>query len=174
VARLGRALEFHCGRRPVEAGGEIAPPQAAAEGARHRPQHLVAGGVAACVVHLLEVVEIDQEQREAAAVAIGGRKLALELLAEPAAVGDTGQIVGGGEIGEPLVRAGVVDRERRQVGELTSDLRLVGREAPLARSVEAEDADQRPLEQDRHAEDGLGRVVRPRNLARARIVPGVA
>ena len=79
-------------------------------------QHGVAGGVAERVVDLLEAIEIDVEQRDAAAVVVGRpRRARSSTLVEIAAVGQAGQRIvqrgvldaggGGDELG--IARLGV-------------------------------------------------------------------
>ena len=58
---------------------------------RDRLEHGVAGGVAVTVVHRLEPVEIDIDQRRAGAVAFDVSQRALELALETAAVQHVGQ-----------------------------------------------------------------------------------
>ena len=64
---------------------------AAAQPLRHLTQQLVAGRVAERVVDLLEAVEIDQQQREALAVAALARERVLDAVAQQHAVGETGE-----------------------------------------------------------------------------------
>ena len=73
--------------------------QRAGEPVHHRPQQLVAGRVPEGVVDLLEVVEVDQRQREAVSTArAAGRRLGaantVQRDVQRASVGGTGELVG--------------------------------------------------------------------------------
>ena len=68
-------------------------------------KQLVAGLVPERVVDVLEVVEVDEQQRGGAVVAPAVSRLASELLVEPAAVEETSQRVVVGEVTEPLLIA---------------------------------------------------------------------
>lgn len=90
-------------------------------GAEHlgdRPRHLVARAVTVRVVDPLEVVDVDQEQRQLTTATVGPRRLAFRLIEEMPAVGEFGQ------------------RIRRR-----ENLQLAGRLQPLGEiSGEGEDA----------------------------------
>ena len=65
--------------------------------AQRRPdaaQQLVAGLVAVAVVELLEVVEVEHEQRELAAVAVDLGDLVVQVVDEGAVVVEAGEAVG--------------------------------------------------------------------------------
>ena len=79
----------------AEAAEHVGRAQAGGERPRHLAQQVVAGGVAAGVVDGLEVVEVDHDQAERAAVVaevVG--QLGREALGEAAAVERAGQRVG--------------------------------------------------------------------------------
>ena len=63
-------------------------------------QQRVAGGVAEQVVDLLEAIEVEAEQCQAAAIRRGRRDLAIELVVEAAAVGQAGQRIVLGEVAQ--------------------------------------------------------------------------
>ena len=77
----------------------------AAQQAADGDQELVAGVVAEGVVDLLEVVEVEQQQRAARAVAPAPLEVALELGVEAAPVGQAGEHVVVDEVGEPVLVA---------------------------------------------------------------------
>ena len=69
-----------------------------------RPQQFVAGGMAERVVDLLEVVEVDQDQREPVA-ATGVLQTLVAVLEERSTVPEPSELVGDGlaaGVGEPL------------------------------------------------------------------------
>src|SRR3954447_9144836 len=74
----------------AEAGQHVVRAEHAAQARADAPQQLVAGGVAQGVVELLEVVEIEQQQRGAPPAAHD----LVEVPGERAAVGQAGQLVG--------------------------------------------------------------------------------
>jgi len=84
-------------------------------------QHRVARGMAKGVVHLLEVVHVQEQKREGAVVALGLAKTALELRVERAPVEEPGQAVGRGQELRLLVEARAqqrlrgLEREHRQL-----------------------------------------------------------
>ena len=93
---------------------------------RRRPdlgQHGVAGLVAERVVDRLEVVEVEDRQRQQVAVAAGALDLAVQAGGEGAPVGEAGERVGVGQAVELGARLGVGDGDRRELGE--------GGQAPL-------------------------------------------
>ena len=81
----------------------------AGEFARHRLEQGVAGGVAVLVVDRLEAVEIDEQQRRLAFVALQIGERALELALEAAPVEDVEQRIDVGarlQFGDLALRAG--------------------------------------------------------------------
>ena len=81
-----------------DVGAADGPPQQARDG----DQELVAGVVAEGVVDLLEVVEVEQEERSGGAVATAEVEVALELVLEAPAVGEAGQHVVVHQVGQPV------------------------------------------------------------------------
>ena len=77
----------------------------AAQAGRDRRQELVPGGVAELVVDGLEVVEVDEQQRDRAAHAASPREREVELILDQDAVGQPGEAVVIGEVGELLLTA---------------------------------------------------------------------
>src|SRR5213596_2492176 len=75
------------------------PPQQLAD----LSQHGIAGDVAAGVVDGLEAVDVGEEDRQREIVAPRAVELLGERLRQPAAVRETGERVGGGELLEPLL-----------------------------------------------------------------------
>ena len=86
--------------------------------ARERLQRLVAGAVAELVVEALEVVDVEQADRELAAAALEARALDLEGLHQAAPVGDLRQLVGRDLVGEAPHLVLELDHALRQVGRL--------------------------------------------------------
>ena len=82
----------------AEAPDHVGGAQPAAKHLRGRPQHLVAGEVAGGVVHELEVVEVEQEQRAVLALPLHPPQLATQPLHEPAPVEEPRERV---VVGEP-------------------------------------------------------------------------
>ena len=97
----------------AETAEQVGAAQLVADQLRHRRQHLVAGGMAIGVVDRLEVVEVEGDATEGAAVPAGeGDELARFVL-EGAAARDPGQRVGRGET--PQLQ--LVHGDMRQFGE---------------------------------------------------------
>ena len=118
TARDHRALAQGAGRQHdaelVAAGARqhVAGPQ---PGLRHQGEMLqagVAGGVAVGVVDHLEAVEVDHEQREQLAAALGPGALLGQALQQMAAVADAGEIVEQREIGDLVAQP--VHRHQQQ------------------------------------------------------------
>ena len=92
---------------PPSAGDDARRRRWRSSRARDRAQQFVADRVAERVVDRLEIVEVDAEQGEAAAAApLGLPELEIEMLAEEGAVGQAGQTVVEGELGDPLLALG--------------------------------------------------------------------
>ncbi len=70
----------------AQAGDELTGRESLAHAVGDGDQHLVAGAVAADVVDFLEAVEIDDDQREAGAAAVGARDVLVETVGEARAV----------------------------------------------------------------------------------------
>jgi hypothetical protein len=81
----------------------VAGPGDAAQAPGHLLQELVADGVAEVVVDELEVVEVEVEDGGRSAVAVGGRDRRRQVLLEQRAVGQVGERVVVGEVGEPVL-----------------------------------------------------------------------
>ena len=88
-----RLREEHRELLAAVAGGKVDLADGRAEDVRERPQNVVAGLVTVTVVHLLEVVEVGQDQRQASTEALRAGDLGLERLLEVAPVGKLGQAV---------------------------------------------------------------------------------
>ena len=80
----------------------------AAQQSRDRDEELVAGVVPERVVDLLEVVEVEQQQGAGRTVPAAPVEVALELALEAAPVGQPGEHVVVGEVGEPVEVAAAV------------------------------------------------------------------
>jgi hypothetical protein len=91
VARRFRAQ--HDELLAADAGQQLLRAEQALEAVRQRPQHGVAADVAVGVVDPLEVIDVEQDQRQRTRVAAGALELAIELFLEAAPVEDVGQAV---------------------------------------------------------------------------------
>ena len=100
-------------------------------------EHAVAGGVAEAVVDRLEVVDVDEHQRQRAAVAQRALGLLGEALVERAAVGEPGQRVGQRLRREALAGVGVGDGDARELGEARDALLVLGAGTAPGRSRSA-------------------------------------
>ncbi|HEX7436379.1 MAG TPA: hypothetical protein VF308_06725 [Caldimonas sp.] len=106
-----RGLEIGAGQQQGEFLAAIARDEFAlaldglADEARHRAQPFVAGGVAVAVVVVLEMVDVDHQQRHGLALARGARPLGVQRLVEEAPVADLCQPVDGRELRQALVEA---------------------------------------------------------------------
>ena len=89
---------------------------ALAQPARHLREHAVAGGMAEAVVDLLEVVDVDEAQRQRRALLLGVEQLALEAFVEVAVVAESGEWIGEREAhrSQRVVRGALVERDREQ------------------------------------------------------------
>ena len=119
-------------------------------------QDLAAGEVAVPVVDVLEVVEVEEDDAAVAAVARDPGELLRQAQVQVALVVEAGQAVALGD----LVRAPrveqVLDRDRGVVGEdLEEPPVLLAEPAGPGAVDELEDAADRGLDADRHAEHGL-------------------
>ncbi|HMG50009.1 MAG TPA: hypothetical protein VK597_05405 [Inquilinus sp.] len=95
----------------------------------HDAEHFVSGGMAALVVHRLELIKIDQQQREARPRGTGRFHRCIQLLAKQDAVGQAGQrivmreIVGARfGIAEPGHVRDHADQERDQIAVGTAQM----------------------------------------------------
>ncbi len=71
--------------------------------ARHRLQYAVAHDVTEAIVDLLEAVDVERDQRQLAAIAIGAPELAQQRRAEAAPVGQCCQLVGARQQAQALI-----------------------------------------------------------------------
>ena len=95
----------------------------------HLAERLVADLVPELVVEHLEVVQVEHQQRERGAVAVGPAALLPQPLLEVAVVVEAGETVADGLLLGAPVQALVLERRRRQVGEHLQRLALARREA---------------------------------------------
>ncbi len=82
------------------ASDDVLAAELTGEMTRESPEHKVACAVAVLVVDALEVVEVEEREREGLPVLLGQVAQALELRLHPAPVGEPGQRVGVGELAE--------------------------------------------------------------------------
>jgi hypothetical protein len=95
-------------------------------------EHRVARQMPDLVVHVLEVVEVEDDQSEAPVVAVCARTLARQRLVEVPPVVEPGQRVEIGELPCLAEALCVLDRRRRPLGQLLEAAHVVLREMPVA------------------------------------------
>jgi hypothetical protein len=88
--------------------------------------------VALVLVDLLEVVEVDQHDRQRAAGAAGALHLAAQRLVQRGVVHAAGKAVGAGGLGQVGVHARVAARDRSELGEALQQLGVVVGHQPVA------------------------------------------
>ena len=103
VLRAADVLEQDRELVAAEARGGVAGADARVQALGDLEQHLVAGGVAEAVVDRLEVVEVDEDDGQARALAAGARDGVAHALDEQRAVGEVGDGVVEGLVGELLL-----------------------------------------------------------------------
>ena len=147
------------------AGGEVVGAGPAAQRVADAAQHLVADEVAVLLVDLLEVVEVDEDQREVAAGdARGALDLAQQALVQRGVVEAAGQPVGAGRLGDRGVEAGVAARGGGELGEGLEQREVVLGDVVRARVADGEDAAQlaRSTRTGSRARRGSARTASPR------------
>ena len=82
------------------AGEQVAGAQAAAHAARRFDQQGVTGCVAELVIDLLEVIQIEEQQRKAGLVTVGNQHAVVHLFHEHGPVCETGQRIVGGQVAD--------------------------------------------------------------------------
>jgi len=88
----------------AETGDEVLRPQHFAQAIRHGTEQLVAAGMAEGVVDLLELIEVDEQQRRHMVAAMLGRQQAADLVAEIDAVGQRREFVIAGQVADAGLR----------------------------------------------------------------------
>ncbi len=129
-AGLKRRLRLHLDDRELVAAEprhDVRPAHGVGDAARHLADHLVARPVAERVVHVLELVEVHQHQREAGAVALAARDLFLDAGVEAHLVEQARQVVVAGhparavlllrEVGGERAKASEQEKERADHGQ---------------------------------------------------------
>ena len=97
-------------------GQQVGGAQALVGLAAQRPEQAIAGLVPVTVVEDLEVVEVDQADRDRAPVAHRAGDLALQMLVPGAAVGQAGEGIRARQALEAAPRTPVMDLERTEDG----------------------------------------------------------
>ena len=133
-------------------------------------EHAVAGEVADLVVDRLEVVEVEHDEREAAAVALRARHLPRERLVEVAPVVEAGERVEVGELARLAEAAGVLDRRAGAARELLELGRAGVAEAPPAACASTPRASRAARRGSQAAPPRRRGSARPRRHARAVVV----
>src|ERR1051326_7125931 len=108
----------------AEAGEEVGRAQRLAHGAAELGEDDVADGVAERIVDLLEVVDVEHQERERQRVDAGALDLLRQLPAEVALVPDAGEVVGVGEVLDLLARGEVAEEHCHLRGEDLEELRV--------------------------------------------------
>jgi hypothetical protein len=114
-ARQFRAVDTFLGASAADARGNV-------------DQQLVADMVAEGVVHALDVVEVDEHQRQLAAAGLQGQQSRLERLAQRQPVAETGQRVGVGDAADVALMARNRLRHAREDLGQVADLVVARRE----------------------------------------------
>ena len=144
----------------AHAEGRVGGPQHRARRRRHPPQHQVALHVAMHVVQQLEVIQVERDQRHRPLVAVRPLQLGAHPLLVDAVVEESRQPVRLRLTRQLLADLGVVQGQRRQVGEVADQLELVVAEGDtLAQAVDVEHADRLVAHHQRHGRDRLRLVL---------------
>ena len=163
-ARLSDGLVLDEDRELVaaEPGHEVALADEALDPLGHRDEERVAGAVAERVVHDLEVVEVEEEDRRDLVLRVGvlpGAEHALEGQLEHAAVGRAGQRVALGEVLDVLEQHGIAQvqgRDRRELSHHRRDAPLDARPPPGP--VLDDDGADRPAVRDHRRDEDVPRA----------------
>ena len=153
-----RLREDHRELVAADAAGDVGVADDLADALGDLGQHRVAGEVADPVVDRLEVVEVEDDQREAPVVALGARGLAREGLVEVAAVVQPGERVEIGLVARLAEAPRILDRgarAQRQLGRRPAARTLAERH-PSHVGVDGEVAERLALVGERHRERRLG------------------
>ena len=106
---------------------EIGPSRTRAQQRRRLYQHPVAPRMTITIVHGLEIIQIDQQQRNRTAAACPQRERGADGPSKKAAVRQAGQVVGQGERLRPFEAPGSFQRDRAQSERRAGDECGVGR-----------------------------------------------
>ena len=124
------------GREVVGTGGA---PQRVPDAA----QHLVADQVAVLVVDLLEAIEVDEDERQRRSRrALGSLDLGRKPLLHRRVIEAPGEWIGTGGVSQAGVRAGILERDGRQLGERLERVEVLLREAHAPAIRDRQDAAQ--------------------------------
>ena len=124
-----------------QASRGVARPEDAGQPACHFTEQLVAGGMAESVVHRLEVIEVEEENRERRLAARAPGEGMLDAVREEGPVREPTQTVVERLVPDLLVEAGVVQGDRRLVGERPGKAEVMRRDPPRIRPVDLDRAD---------------------------------
>ena len=112
----------------AQAGEDVLGAGDVAQRGGDRGEHDVAALVAERVVDRLEVVDVEQRERERPLVAQRARELLAQALVEGAVVGQAGERIGGRLLDEDRVGLGVGHRQADELGEVVEHALGVGRQ----------------------------------------------
>ena len=138
---------------PADAAGDVGRADDVLDALGGLGQHCVAGEVADPVVDRLEVVEVEDDQRQAPPIAVRAGDLACQRLVEVAPVVESREGVEVGQLLGLAEAAGVLDRRPGPLRELFELADLVLGIAVLGRAaVDAQEPDRPGLAGNRHGE----------------------
>jgi hypothetical protein len=169
LGQRGRAAEVggrqdHRELLAPDTADDVARPDRGAQDVRDLDQQLVADAMAVHVVHLLEVVQVEHQDGDRVVSGRGRHERLAQPVVEGPVVVEARQRVGLGLVLEARPDVRVVDRERGSVAEaLREEELLVGERGVLADPVDVERAFQLTACDERHGDEGLGLVGRPRD-----------
>jgi hypothetical protein len=139
------ASSARCATSVAVAGHDVIRADAAAQGLADLSEHLVARLMAVAVVHLLELVEVDQHERQRVARALGALELAMERIVHRRVVEAAREGVGARSERELGVRARVAARRGGQIAECLQQRELVARGAAAVLEAHGDRAAQAPV-----------------------------
>ena len=128
VRLVADALAQHGELVAAEAGDHVVRAQHGAQARADRPQQLVAGVVAERVVEHLQVVDVEEEQGEAAALGVGARDRLAEALHQQRAVREAGERVVQRVVADALLRALALDGAVEHVRDRGQEVEVLGAE----------------------------------------------
>ena len=153
--RVARAHD-HAELLAAEPAHDVGAAQRGAQQVGQPPQHLVARAVSVHVVHPLEIVDVEHEQRHRVVRATRTRELGAQALVEVAVVEEPGERVGLRLLLQPRAGVRVVERQPGGVGERARELELGrGEMRGLADAVDVERALEDAAGDQRHRDERL-------------------
>ena len=102
IDNIGHFVDQHDEFVTAPAGDGVDGTHRGAQRISHRDQHAVAGSVAELVVVDLEVINVDHDDAQAAAITTNARQRLGDAVVEQCAIGQSGELIVGGEKTELL------------------------------------------------------------------------